>query len=110
MPSGYLLLFSEQEYPEIVPYPDMVLDIVMVQETEPVLPDKFSISQETADSVPSKPSDEIIYQCHAFIRIGIASLVKHLEHQWYGNVSIANAKHQDIDVPGSKLPVGSIHY
>ena len=44
VPGSYLFLLSRQEYPEIIPYHDMVGDIVVVDKTEPVIPYKFPIS------------------------------------------------------------------
>ncbi len=110
VPSGDLLLFAGQGYPEIVPYPDMVGDIVMVEETEPVLSDELSVSQKTADAVPSEPADEIVYQCDTLIRIGISPLVEHPEHKRYGNIPIAYTEHQYVDVLRPELPVGPVHH
>lgn len=81
MASCYLHLFSGKEYLKVVPYPDMVLDIVLGKKTKSIFPNEFLIGQKTVDAVFSKPVDETLYQGYALIRIGIDSLVEHLEHR-----------------------------
>lgn len=103
----YRWFFFGQEYLEIIPYPDIVLDDVMVQKTESVLPDEFSVGQKTVDTVLPEPIDKILYQHYTITGIGIASPVKHLQHQRYDNVHEAYAGHQNVDVRLSKFQVGS---
>lgn len=51
------------------------------------------------------PADEFL----AFLRVGVASLVRHLEYNRECHSIVDDAESEDVDVRVAELPIGPVH-
>jgi len=110
VPGRDLFLFSWGVHLEIVPYPDMVPDVLPAEEAQPIFPYKLPIGQQAVDTPSAEPRYKILHQCDALPRIGVPPLVQHTEHQGEGHVPVCDPQHQYVDVALPELPVCPVHH
>jgi len=109
VPGLHLGLPFRAVHPKVVPYADVVPNPVLVEKTQPLLPDKLSIRQQAVDAIRSEPVHEVPHQGNPVRGMGVSALIEHPKHEGEGHVLVADPQHQDVDAVLPQLPVGTVH-
>jgi len=91
----FSVLFKTKNF-EIISYSNIIFDVVFVQKTEPFMPYKLPVGQQTIYFVLAEPFNEFVDQVGPLVGVGIPALVQHFENQWNSLVFVTNAKHQNM--------------
>ena len=98
-PQGpYAITGGRIDYPEVLPYPDVIPDATVVKPSDPFLADKLAVSDKTVNAVRPKKTYEPFQNLLALLPVGVSPLGKKAEYQREGNSFIGYAQHEDIDV------------
>ena len=89
----YFHLLPGDEDLEVVAYAYVVPDMVFIEESQPLDPDKLPVGKKAIYGIPAEPIHEVTHQGYALDRAGVALFVQHPEHQGDGYISVANAQH-----------------
>lgn len=95
--------------PEMLLDADIIADAHEIEPADPFLADEFTVSDKAIDAVFPEKTDKPLHQFLALLPIGIASFVKQAEYEREGYAFVRHAKHEDIDVEISELPIRAVH-
>jgi len=93
---------------EIVPDAYVITYFVVIEELDPIVPDKFPVRHQTVYAIGAKKPDKTLDQIDPFLGIRIALLVQHLEQQRESHSFVSYPKHENIDIGLAKLPIGPV--
>lgn len=94
--------------PEVLLDADVVADAVVVQPSDPLLPDKLAVSEQAVDTVRTEKVDITLQQGNPFKGVGVPALGQHGEHQWVGDPFVGDGQHEYVDVGLAELPVCTV--
>jgi hypothetical protein len=63
------LLPSEPVNFEVIAYSYVIADVVAVQKTQPILPNKLSISEQAVNTTFTEPINEVLNQLNTLLRV-----------------------------------------
>ena len=94
--------------PKILPDTQIISDVFVVEIFDPLLADKFAVSDKGADALGAEQPYKPVKKSCPLNPVGVAALVEHGKKQWKCNALVCHSEHKDIDVGLSEFPVGVI--
>ena len=95
--------------PEVLQDSDIIPYMVAVEPTDPFLADEFPVGGKAINTFVTEQPNESFNDSLAFFPIGVSFLGQEAEHQRECNPLVCHAKHEDVDVEISELPVCTVH-
>ncbi len=83
-------------------------DVIFDKEFKPLVADELAIGEQELDRALAEQGHEACQQCLALRHGGAAAMVQHVPQDRNACALCGNAQHEQIDVFGSDLPVGSV--
>ena len=96
-------------HPEVLLDADVISDAVAVQPSNPLLPDKLAVREQTVNAVRAEKVDVALQQGYPFHEVGVPALGQHGEHQRIGDPFVGDGQHEYVDVGLAELPVCTVN-
>lgn len=90
---------------EVLAYPDVLVDASCVQIARPFAPDELTVCHQKVDGVLSGEANEPVYEFNPFLGIGVATLVRRLEHDGESHPVVDDAQGENVYIGVAELPV-----